>query len=134
MFYTAPSNGTLRDIQTTTSQNNPIILQGGIYSDNSGQPGNLLGSSGSVTTAAAGSVTLYITNPPNVSLVSGTAYWLAINNPASPSYTAGYEAMGTSGESPVMNSSCNCSVLPSTWPSGSYFTGSSLPIYADYCE
>jgi len=142
MLYNFPSgpNGTLRDIQTITTQNSPIILQGGVYSTNPTyptQPGTLLGSSAVVTTTGSGTYIFYI--PGNVTLVSGQPYWLCLNNywpNYGAQYSAGYQTSGNYGITPLLNiGGFNYALLPDSWPTyGNDAGGSQLPIWADFCK
>ncbi len=72
---TAAVSGTLTEIRlkfTITSSNNIIF---GLYTDNGGQPGTLLTSSGSPTLVGTGLIALPVAA---VSVTQGIPYWLAV--------------------------------------------------------
>jgi hypothetical protein len=74
--YSPTTSGTITSISIYISMDGDATIYLGIYSDNAGTPGTLLGSGSVATTMAVGWKTV---SGLSISVTSGTNYWLMIN-------------------------------------------------------
>jgi hypothetical protein len=122
--YTAVASGVAGTLSFyVNSGNSATTLKLGIYSDNSGRPGNLL-SSGSVSTPSSGAWAT-VSLSPSVTIKSGSQYWIGFLGTGG---TLAYKdaASGSCSESYLNPSQ---TTLPSTWSSGSSWPSCTVSAY-----
>lgn len=126
--FTAGSSFTASELHLYGSTSSGAKVTLGIYSDNAGAPGTLLGETGEVALgSSAGWVTAALDS--GVSITNGTAYWLALN--ANQSYTLYYDTNSTFPEG-YFSSTYTAGSLPSTAPGYTQAqTNEEFSIYAD---
>ncbi len=118
----AAASGTISNLHFYTLTGG-VTFDVGIYSDNGGQPGNLLASSG-VSIDGSGWNTAALDNPVNIS--NGTNYWMAV-------CFGQFTTIGTGSTGSYQSQLGSSTFLPSSYTGGAVPYPGSLPIYADLC-
>jgi chitodextrinase len=122
--YTATASGSAGSLKFYVNTGSAATsIKVGIYSDNGGHPGTLL-TSGSITAPAAAAWNT-ATLSPNVSLVSGTNYWIGFVGTGG---TLNYRDIGSGGCSESF-ATANITNLPATWTSGQAWPSCTLSAY-----
>jgi hypothetical protein len=121
--YTAASSGTSGNLSLYVAGGTATSIKVGLYSDNNGHPGNLLGSGtiNSPTISAWNSTTL----SPSVNISSGTIYWIAFVGIGG---STGYRDQAT-GNCSESYSTAGQTTLPATWASGTSWPSCQLSAY-----
>jgi hypothetical protein len=122
--YTATTSGTANGVQVYlngTNQASQVVV--GLYTDNNGKPGTLLGQT-TITTPVNGTWNT-ATLPTGVSITSGTNYWLAVLGPKSQG-TIGFRDKASGGVGSHTSSQSNLTSLPATWSDGTSYATSSV--------
>ena len=130
------TNGTLLAVSFTASNNvslksltSKLDLAGtfemGVYSDNAGLPGTLLGQT-LAQTSVVGWNTVTLTP---ISIISGTKYWLAVLSPG-----AGIVATSAAGGNGSMRISAVYETILPANPSGWAFHSLTVSLYASGCN
>lgn len=104
-------------------------LELGLYADNNGQPGALLGRA-TTSTVAAGTWNEVVLGTP-ISVVAGTAYWIGLLNPATGTGTLRWrDHAGGTGGAEQTSPTGPLDALPAAWTTGGRYTDGPVSGYA----
>ena len=123
---TAVASGTVTSLSVYIDiGSTAIAIVAGLYADNAGKPGALL-TQGSLSPILGG--TWNTINVPNVNVVAGTAYWIAVLGPINSGLLMFRDKSG--GTRAETSSQNNLASLPASWSTGSVYGDSPMAAYA----
>jgi hypothetical protein len=125
--YTATNGGTATQLTVYVDASSTATkLTAGLYADNAGHPGALLGQGtlNSPVAAAWNNVPI-----PSVSVTNGASYWIALLSPSGAG-TLKFRDKGHGGQTAEVASQQTLTTLPATWSTGSTYKDGPGSVYA----